>query len=117
MRKFRLGNTRPQVLGIWAIAIGLIFLLIALPGAQRDTYKYVSYTEMIQYVKELPSDEEGNATLTILGDRWELKQINDPLVIRTTGPITESLLELAQKQHPGLKLIIKPTEKPSPTGS
>ena len=114
MRKFRLGNTRPQVLGIWAIAIGLIFLLIALPGAQRDTYKYVSYTEMIQYVKELPSDEEGNATLTILGDRWELKQINDPLVIRTTGPITEGLLELAQKQHPGLKLIIKPTEKPSP---
>ena len=113
MRKFRLGNTPPQTLAIWAMAIGLIFLLLALPGAPRNQTKHVGYTEMIQYIKELPSDEADNAKLIIRGDAWELHQKDDPLVIKTTGPVTENLLELAQKQHPGLALIIKPAEQPS----
>jgi len=113
MRRFRLGNTPPQTLAIWALALGLIFILIALPGAPRNQARHVSYTEMIQYVKELPSDREGSAKLIISGDKWELHQKDDPLVIKTTGPVTESLLELAQKQHPGLRLVIKPAEPPS----
>ena len=113
MRRFQLGNTPPQTLAIWAMAIGLIFLLLALPGGPRNQTKQVSYTEMIQYVKEISSDEENSAKLIISGDKWELHQKDDPLVIKTTGPITENLLELAQKQYPGLQLVIKPAEQPS----
>jgi hypothetical protein len=109
MRKFRLGNIPPQTLAIWALAFGLIFVLLALPGAPRNQAKHVGYTEMIQYIKELPSDEADNAKLIIRGDSWELHQKDDPLVVKTTGPVTESLLELAQKQHPGLTLVIKPS--------
>ena len=114
MRKFRLGNTPPQTLAVWAMAVGLIFLLLLMPGAPRNQTKQVSYTEMIQYVKEISSDEENSAKLVINGDKWELHQKDDPLVIKTTGPVTEGLLELAQKQHPGLQLVIKPAERPSP---
>lgn len=74
MRKFHLRNTPPQTLAIWALAFGLIFVLIAMPSAPRNQAKFVGYTEMIQYIQELPSDDEGTAKLIISGDKWELHQ-------------------------------------------
>jgi len=113
MRKFHLGKKLSQTLAFWALAIGLIFVLLALPGAPVIQRHAVSYTEMIQHVKELPSDQEGFATLTIRGDKWELQQQNETRIITSAGPITEGFLELAQKQYPGLLLVIKPLEQPS----
>jgi len=113
MRKFRLGSNKPQTLLIWGLAAGLIFILIALPGAPAPNKQAVSYTEMVQHIQELPSDEAGAATLTIQGDKWELRFKDDAQVITSVGPITEKFLDLAQKQHPGLRLVIKSAEPPS----
>jgi cell division protease FtsH len=110
-----LGNKNPQTLLIWGLAAALIFILIALPSAQnRNNHNQdVSYTEMVQYIQELPTDEAGAATLTVQGDKWELRFKDDSPGINSVGPVTEKFLELAQKQHPGLRLVIKPVKQPS----
>jgi len=113
MKKFRLGKIPPQTLAIWAMAVGLIFVLLSLPGAPPFQRHAISYTEMIQYIKELPSEKDGSATLVVRGEKWELRQEKDDRVLTTAGPITEGFLELAQNQHPGLRLVIKPAEQPS----
>ena len=113
MKKFRLGKIPPQTLAIWAMAVGLIFVLLSLPGAPPSQRHAISYTEMIQYIKELPSEKDGSATLVVRGEKWELRQEKDDRVLTTAGPITEGFLELAQNQHPGLRLVIKPAEQPS----
>ena len=73
-------NANPRTLGLWFIAVCLVFFLMLLPGSKSNHIREVSYTEMIQFIQELPSDKEAKSTLTISGDRWELVQDGDEAI-------------------------------------
>jgi len=106
-------NANPRTLGLWFMALAIIFFLLSSPGHRDSNVRKVSYTEMIQLIQELPAGKDSKSTLTISGDRWELIQDDDPGITTSVGPVTEGFLDLAQKHHPGLKLVISPRETPS----
>ena len=113
MNRYSLRNAKPRMLALWFFAAVLIIFLLTKPGHNRSQVREVSYTEMIQYIQELPSSKDSGATLTINGDKWTLTQANSDEAITSVGPVTEGFLSLAQKHHPGLNLVIKPREIPS----
>lgn len=104
---------RSKTFIVWLIAIGAIFVLLSVPSSSDRTRKNVSYTEMVKVIEDSQHSEEDPAILTINGDKWELKQPDEAVVLVTVGPVTESFLELMQKRHPEIQLVIKPQEGPS----
>jgi len=98
---------------VWLAAFLCIFLLVTIPGDKGIHKQEISYTEMVKVIQDLPEESSPPAVLTIEGDRWELNDPSEEKILVAIGPITESLLELAQKHHPGLKLVIKPQSQPS----
>jgi len=101
---------RSKSLIVWIFALGAIFVLLSLPSSSDRTRKKVSYTEMVRVIEETDSSQKDPAVLTIDGDNWELKQPGQEIILITVGPVTENLLELVQKTHPGIELIIKEKE-------
>ena len=98
---------------IWLAAFLCIFALISFPQGVKVQKEKISYTEMVKIIQDLPENSDPPAVLTIEGDQWELNQPEIDRVLITVGPITENLLELTQKHHPGLRLIIKPQVRPN----
>jgi len=98
---------------VWLAAFLCIFLLVTIPTSKSPQKEEISYTEMVKVIQDLPEESDQPTVLTIEGDRWELKHPDREKILISNGPITEGLLDLAQKQHPGLKLVIKPQPKPS----
>ena len=94
------GNMR--TLAIWAIAIGSIFLLVAIQGGQNRRGTEISFSEMLHNISKLDEMDDGLAELRVKGMDWRLSLNNGNVVYTTTGVLTDDFVNGLVKDHPGL---------------
>ncbi len=105
------GNMR--TLAIWAIAIGSIFLLVAIQGGQNRRGTEISFSEMLHHISKLDEMDDGLAELRVKGMDWRLSMNNGNVVYTTTGVLTDDFVNGLVKDHPDLVVHVEPAEDES----